>query len=214
MRIHSTSKHNELRTLRPASCTGEQRSADARKVAFAGGIETWVRCQLAARAKTARRGLASKPSSILTCVSASCDVHIDALERNKRTLAKCQSTQIIGCQSLQIVCCGGTCLQLGTVSHRLGVGQMNLIMCEVPFLTWVHRSRCQLSVLIEKSFWPEFVCVVAVYSVVVVALPDVSYENCALKNVHAFVPVLARCGVRQPEWRSGSPMKGFLEYCV
>ena len=53
--------------------------------------------------------------AILTCVSALCDVYVDAFEQNKCTLAKCQSAQIVGCQSLQIVHCGKTCLGLVTV---------------------------------------------------------------------------------------------------
>ena len=63
---------------------------------------------------TSDRGLTDL-EAVLTSVSAACDVHVDALERNECAPAECQRAQIVGCQSLQVVRCRGTCLESATL---------------------------------------------------------------------------------------------------
>jgi hypothetical protein len=50
--------------------------------------------------------------AILACVSTSCDVHVDTLERNERATSKCPCAQTVGCQGLQVDSCRGTCLEI------------------------------------------------------------------------------------------------------
>src|SRR6266404_7520643 len=82
----------------------------------------------------------------------------------------------------------------------------------VPFLVRIHRPRRQLSALVQESFRPEFVRILAIYCAVVVALPNVRYARRTLWNVHPFVPVFDCRDVRYSERCNRSPANRLLDY--
>jgi hypothetical protein len=66
---------------------------------------------------------------------------------------------------------------------------------------------------VQVTLRPEFVCIVAKYGAITIALPDVGYAYSAFWNEHAFVPVIFGRGMIHVKWYARAPGNGFFDDC-